>query len=150
MRNRTLGRQVAANLLYQLDLREVQDLDPRELDRLLEELCESQEARAFARELVLGTWEHRRIIDERIEQVCHNWKLDRMAAVDRNVIRLAAYEILFRDDIPVLVSINEAIELAKNYSTRRSGPFVNGVLDSLRKRFAPHKACSPRNPISSG
>ena len=66
-----------------------------------------------------------------------NWQLKRMAAIDRNILRLATYELLFRADIPPLVTINEAIDIAKKYSTKNSGPFVNGILDNIRIRCAP-------------
>jgi transcription antitermination factor NusB len=121
--------------MYQLDLRGDEVL--AEVDAFLEENSGDPEVIAFARELLAGTWEHRSEIDEKIEQVARNWQLKRMAAVDRNILRLASYEILFRDDIPPLVAINEAIEIAKKFSTRNSGPFVNGILDNIRLRAAP-------------
>ena len=72
-------------------------------------------------------------IDERIRRYCENYEFRRISAVDRNVLRLAIYEMLYRDDIPPVVSINEAIELAKAYSGADSGRFVNGILDRIRK-----------------
>lgn len=89
--------------------------------------------RMFADPLIHGTLEHRDEVDQRIKKHTHNWDLGRMAAVDRNILRLAAYEMLHREDIPPVVSINEAVELAKKYSTEDSGRFVNGILDGLRK-----------------
>lgn len=141
MRKRTRARELAVKVLYQVDLGGLKTLGEPELDKLLKESSKSDEISAFARELVKGFWEHRQNIDDRIEEVSHNWKLDRMAVIDRNIIRLAAYELMFRDDVPALVSINEAIEIAKKFSTRKSGSFVNGVLDSLRKKYAQHKPC---------
>jgi transcription antitermination factor NusB len=141
MRKRTRARELAVKVLYQVDLGGLKTLGEPELDKLLKESSKSDEISVFARELIKGFWENRQAIDDRIEQVSHNWKLDRMAVIDRNIIRLAAYELMFRDDVPALVSINEAIEIAKKFSTRKSGSFVNGVLDSLRKKYALHKPC---------
>lgn len=138
MRKRTLARELALQLLYQLDLRGPEVLD--EVEEFLARHTSDPEILAFARDLVFGCWERRPLLDRRIEEVAKNWQISRMAAIDRNVLRLAAYELLFRDDIPPLVTINEAIELAKKYSTKNSGPFVNGILDNLRLKAAPpHK-----------
>jgi transcription antitermination protein NusB len=89
--------------------------------------------REFAEPLIAGMVEHLDEIDERIRKYCENYNLDRISAVDRNVLRLAIYEMLFRDDIPPVVSINEAIELAKTFGGAESGKFVNGILDRVRK-----------------
>ncbi len=135
MRKRTLARELALQLMYQLDLRGNEVLD--EVDEHLRQSSGDAEVMDFARELVLGGWERRPQIDERIEEVAKNWQLNRMAAIDRNILRLATYELLFREDIPPLVTINEAIEIAKKYSTKNSGPFVNGILDNIRLKCAP-------------
>jgi transcription antitermination factor NusB len=135
MRKRTQARELALQTLYQLDLRGTEVLD--EVDALLNQGSADPEVLAFARELLFGCWEHRALIDEKIEEVARNWQLKRMAAVDRNVLRLATFELLFREDIPPLVTINEAIEIAKKFSTKNSGPFVNGILDNIRIRCAP-------------
>jgi N utilization substance protein B len=86
----------------------------------------------FADPLIRGTLEHRQAIDERITQCAKNWELHRMAVVDRNVLRLAIFEMLYREDIPPVVSINEAVDIAKKFSTQESGRFVNGILDKIR------------------
>ena len=136
MRKRTQARELALQLLYQIDLRGEEILP--DLDRGLEEPSWADaEVRAFARELIDGYRKRAAEIDRTIEEVARNWQLKRMAAIDRNILRLATYELLHRDDIPPLVTINEAIELAKKYSTRNSGPFVNGILDNIRLRAAP-------------
>ena len=88
--------------------------------------------RMFADKLICGVLEHRAEIDGRIQQYARNWDLHRMAVVDRNVLRLAIYEMLHRDDIPPVVSINEAVDIAKKFSTQDSGKFVNGILDRLK------------------
>jgi len=94
----------------------------------------SEEAavRLFADPLIRGTLEHRATLDERIQKQVKNWALNRIAVVDRNVLRLALYEMLHRDDIPPVVSINEAVDIAKKFSTAESGRFVNGILDKIK------------------
>lgn len=89
----------------------------------------------FAEPLIRGVIEQREQIDAEIQKHAKNWSLARMAAVDRNVLRLAAYEMLFREDIPPIVSINEAVDIAKRFSTHDSGKFVNGLLDQIRKEL---------------
>lgn len=89
----------------------------------------------FAEPLIRGVIEHREKLDAEIQKHARNWSLQRMAAVDRNVLRLATYEMLFRDDIPPIVSINEAVDIAKKFSTHDSGKFVNGILDQVRKEL---------------
>jgi transcription antitermination factor NusB len=145
MRKRTRARELAVKVLYQADVAGLNTIPESELDKLLADGSKNDEVAGFARDLVRGYCEKRADIDRRIEEVSHNWKLDRMAVIDRNIIRLAAYELMFREDVPALVSINEAIEIAKKFSTRKSGSFVNGVLDSLRKKYALHKPCAARS-----
>ena len=89
--------------------------------------------REFAQPLIEGMIAHLPEIDERIKRYCENYNLNRISPVDRNVLRLAIYEMLYRDDIPPVVSINEAIELAKTFGGAESGGFVNGILDRVRK-----------------
>ena len=91
--------------------------------------------REFALHLVRGTAEHQEEIDRVIRAVAQNWEIARMAVIDRNVLRMATYELLHCADIPPKVSINEAIELGKRYSTQNSGGFINGVLDKIKDRF---------------
>lgn len=88
--------------------------------------------RAFADPLIRGTLEHRDECDEVIKKHAKNWDLHRIATVDRNVMRLAIYEMLHREDIPPVVSINEAVDIAKKFSTHDSGKFVNGILDKVK------------------
>lgn len=78
-------------------------------------------------------------IDSTIKAHAENWRLDRMSVVDRNIIRIAVYEMLFCEDIPTTVSINEALEIAKKFSTDDAGPFINGILDAVRKAQVPKK-----------
>jgi transcription antitermination protein NusB len=91
--------------------------------------------RLFADPLIKGTLTYRTAIDEVIQRHAQNWDLPRMAAVDRNILRLAIYEMLHREDIPPVVSINEAVDIAKKFSTDNSGKFVNGLLDKVRSEL---------------
>ena len=88
--------------------------------------------RVFAEPLIRGVLEHRDELDTTIKKYALNWDLHRMAAVDRNILRLALYEMKHRDDIPPVVSINEAVDIAKKFSTQDSGKFVNGILDKVK------------------
>jgi N utilization substance protein B len=96
---------------------------------------EEAEMRLFADPLIRGTLEHRDAIDEHIKKHAKNWDFHRIAAVDRNIMRLAIYEMLHREDIPPIVSINEAVDIAKKFSTQDSGKFVNGILDKVRSEL---------------
>ncbi|HVR83338.1 MAG TPA: transcription antitermination factor NusB [Planctomycetota bacterium] len=135
MRKRTQARELALQILYQLDLRGDEILD--EVSAMLAPGTGDPEMTDFAREIVFGFRDKKAIIDRQIEEVAKNWQLKRMAAIDRNILRLATYELLYREDIPPLVTINEAIDIAKKFSTKNSGPFVNGILDNIRLRAAP-------------
>ena len=132
MRKRTLGRELALQLAYQIDLRGDDVMEDIEAQLTNGEF--GDEVTAFARTLIEGYRSRADEIDARIEEVAKNWQLRRMAVIDRNILRLATYELLYRDDIPPLVAINEAIETAKKFSGRNSGPFVNGILDNIRLR----------------
>jgi transcription antitermination protein NusB len=94
--------------------------------------AEEAAVRLFAEPLIRGALDHRDEADALIKKHAQNWDLHRMAAVDRNVLRLAIYEMLYRDDIPPVVSINEAVDIAKKFSTQDSGKFVNGILDKVK------------------
>ena len=129
---RRQAREYALQILFQIDFTEKM-VGRRELDEFWSDKKENKEIRKFAEELVKGTLEKLEDIDELIEKLAENWILGRMAAVDRNILRFAAFEILYRKDIPSAVTINEALEIAKKYSSSESAPFLNGVLDRLAK-----------------
>jgi len=127
---RTKARERAVQALYQLDVAAA------DLDEALVRFWRSfepveREVRELAEELVRGVASRRGEIDDAIEAASANWRLDRMARVDRNVLRLAVHELLHRPEVPVKVVINEAIELAKKYGSESSGAFVNGLLDRI-------------------
>jgi len=135
VRKRTRARELALQMLYQLDVRG-DDAIARLDDFLAREAPGEDDVHTFARLLVDGTIERRDEIDEIVSEAAQNWHLRRMALVDRNILRMAVYEMLFVDDIPAKVSINEAIEMGKRYSTQQSGSFINGILDRIRREKA--------------
>ncbi|QRO01093.1 transcription antitermination factor NusB [Archangium violaceum] len=129
---RRTARERALQALYQLEM------TPGSVHEALEaawaateEARKEPEAVKFARELVEGVMAHRAEIDRLIEQHSHNWRLDRMSRIDRNVLRLGVFELKYRPDIPKKVSLNEAVELGKNFGTEESSAFVNGLLDRV-------------------
>jgi transcription antitermination factor NusB len=143
MRRRTRARELALQFLYQLDVR---GPDIRaDLEEFLKESGASRMARRFATEIVNGVLAHRDELDAIIVKVAQNWTLSRMPPVDRNILRLASYELLHCEDIPVGVAMNEAIELGKRYSTANSGSFINGILDHV-KEGRPFEGDAPRAP----
>ncbi len=105
---------------------------PEKMDEFWEFCPAKSGVRDFAQPLIDGMMEHLPQIDERIGRYCENYDFRRIAAVDRNVLRLAIFEMLYREDIPPVVSINEAIELAKTFGGPDSGRFVNGILDRVK------------------
>jgi len=155
MGQRREARERAVQFLFQHDLN-----PPANMDEALDHFWESQRApaiaeekgpatwgqktelppitaeetatRLFADKLIRGVIEHRDGVDAKIKEHAANWDLHRMAVVDRNILRLAIYEMLYRDDIPPVVSINEAVDIAKRFSTEDSGKFVNGILDKIK------------------
>jgi transcription antitermination factor NusB len=133
MRKRTRAREFALQILYQLDI--TNDKLEDVLDNFWQEQEEERVDSAikdFTQSIVRGVVENLKLIDERISQHATNWQLKRMAVVERNILRLASFELLFRSDIPPKVSINEAVDLAKRFSGEEAGKFVNGILDKIK------------------
>jgi len=137
VKKRTRARELALQFLYQLDLRGG-DLLEEAADYVRGEERDAETAR-FALRLVEGTHEHRTELDGVIQRVAQNWNISRMAVIDRNVLRLATFELLHSKDVPPKVAINEAIELGKRYSTQNSGAFINGILDRIMNQLGPDK-----------
>lgn len=133
MRNRTIARELALQALYQIDLRGDDIIN--QIDHFCKTSTDKQDIYKFAISLINGCRSHIKEIDEKISEVTEHWELRRMAIIDKNILRLGVYELLYRDDIPPKVSINEAIELAKKFSTKNSGTFVNGILDKIYTQF---------------
>jgi len=136
---RRRSRRAALQALYSSDVRERATSSPDSplaaLDALAEHFELAPGARSFAEELVKGVAAERATLDARLTRVARNWRLERMAHVDRNVLRLAAWEILF-GGTPAAVAIDEAVELAREFGDDASPRFVNGVLDALLKEPA--------------
>lgn len=131
MGNRRKGREAALQLLFLNDLSGV--YNDRVVANFWEENPTDSETREFAMRLLTGALENVSVIDETVSRLSAHWKLNRMAAVDRNVLRLAVYELCHCPDIPTKVSLNEAIEIAKKFGSEESGAFVNGILDQVAK-----------------
>jgi len=131
MRKRTRARELALQILYQVDLRGAEILD--DIDGIMERSGKAPDVTDFARDLVVGTAGMSDEADELIASVAEHWDVRRMAAVDRNILRMAVFEMRERTDIPSKVTLNEAIELGKKYSTAQSGAFINGILDRARR-----------------
>ena len=123
---RSTARERAVHFLYEAESREI------EVDKILAAQVLSVDDLVVS--LAKGTESRRKETDELISEFSHTWTIQRMPAIDRNVLRLAIYELLERHDVPVAVVINEAVELAKRFSTEESGRYVNGVLSAISKR----------------
>ena len=139
MGTRRKARECALQLLYQLDM---SDREPqRVFENFWRQLDEPVEAGAheFSEKLVDGVWGRREEIDEMIASYSTNWKVSRMATVDKNILRLAIYDLLYCPDIPVKVTLNEAVEIAKRFGTAESSAFVNGILDNVARDRAQEK-----------
>lgn len=132
MKERRKAREIALAFLYQWEVRGDEVL--AEMEDVLLRDRRGPECSEYARALVRGTIEHRERIDGLLAEAAEHWRIERMAAVDRNLLRIAVFEMdQRREDVPPKVAINEAIELAKRFSTENSGAFVNGVLDRVRR-----------------
>ena len=129
MGSRRRAREAALQVLYQIDLT-AEDAEPA-LELYFQYLTAGDDAREFAGELVRGCTANRDAIDAKIREVSRHWRLERMARVDRNILRLATFELLFLADVPRKVTLNEAVELAKRFGDEDSPAFVNGVLDRI-------------------
>lgn len=146
---RRLARELVVQCLYQMEMNEVESADA--VDMLLEEASEENESehevrneeelKKYVLSQVNSIWETKPAIDDMLEHYLKNWQMSRLSRVDRQVLRLATWEMVFDSDVPAKVAVNEAIELAKHFGTDDSGKFVNGVLgkmiqdvDALRER----------------
>ena len=127
---RHLARETALQMLFQVDLGQ-NEADMTELT--VEEAGLAPAYSDFSRQLFREAWQHKEELDNLVSDYCCQWELDRLANVDRNILRLAAYELRYQQETPAQVVINEAIELAKSFSTAESGAFINGILDNIRK-----------------
>lgn len=131
---RRKAREYALQMLFQWDITH-DTIDQVAATFFQNQPDESTATVDFARQLVIGTVDHVEQIDEIIRQHAEHWRLDRMATVDRNLLRLAIYEFLYGKETPKTVVINEAIEIARRFSAQESPQFINGVLDSIKKEL---------------
>lgn len=127
--SRKLARETAMKLIYQMEIQ--RDISKEAIERAIEEYPDEPKDHEYIRDVLYKYLQHQQDVDEVIGRHAKDWKIDRIAKVDLSIIRLAVVEILYREDIPHSVSINEAVEMAKNYSTDESGSFVNGVLGNI-------------------
>lgn len=136
---RRLAREIIVQSLYQMEMNEVESGEAVEM--LLEEASTDNEAehvitdeiqlKHYVVEHVNGIWEHKVAIDDILEHYLKGWQMSRLSRVDRQILRLAAFEMIFANDVPAKVAVNEAIDLAKHFGTEDSGKFVNGVLGKM-------------------
>ena len=134
MGTRRKSRELALQALYQGEQAGQHGL------LVFEEFCAhfqvNKKSIPYAKKILDGVQEKADAINQLISKYAENWRLERMSVIDRNILRLAVYEVYFQDDVPISVAINEAVEIAKRYSTDDSGPFINGILDSMAKEEA--------------
>jgi N utilization substance protein B len=138
MTRRTRGREVALQLLYQREHNA--KTDRAALEQFVRDRLREEPIRTFCVFLYDGVVAHLADIDAKISAAAENWRLSRMPTVDRNILRLGAFELLFMQDTPAAVAFDEAIELARRYGTADSSSFVNGVLDRLRREASPKES----------
>ena len=131
MGTRRQARELAMQALFYMDIRK--DASEETLEYFCGCFCPSKKSRSFFRKLVTGVLGSKGQIDALVERFSQNWDISRMSCVDRNVMRIAVYEMLYCDDIPPKVSINEAVDIGKKFGTQESGAFINGIIDSIRE-----------------
>lgn len=141
MSRRSRGREVALQLLYQRE--QNPKIDRADLEAFARERLKEDAIRKFCLFLFDGVVTNQSAIDEKIAAAAENWRIARMPTVDRNILRLGAFELLFMQDTPAAVAFDEAIELARRYGAADSSAFVNGVLDRLRREANPEKPTEP-------
>jgi N utilization substance protein B len=149
MHKRRKAREIALQVLYGLDTQggELSDaiaLFWANFDNTFEEM--SEDVKKFSDEIIEGAWKNRGEIDKLISGNSENWTIGRMSRVDKSILRMAVYELLFRPDIPPKVTLNEAIDLGKIYGSENSGSFINGILDALYEKLN----CKNKDPGATG
>jgi len=127
---RRKARELALQCLYQIDQRDNREID---IDQMSGHFDVMKKAVPYAQELVSGILQHWDELDAVIEKHAKNWRLSRMAVIDRNLLRLAAFELMHKQDTSAPIIINEVLEIAKRFSTDEAAPFINGILDPLAK-----------------
>jgi len=133
MGKRRKARESTLQILFQLEFNSNQP--ETTIKQYWESRRTSEEIKEYSHWLVNGIMSHQREIDSVIQSVSEHWRLSRMAVIDRNILRLAVFELLFEEDMAAAIIINEAIEIAKKYSSEEAATFVNGILDAIRKKL---------------
>ena len=144
MGKRRKSREFALQVLYQLNISKQDALTA--LTQFREHFISDGEVDAFQKRLVLGVLEHYSELDRLIERYSENWRLDRINLVERNILRMAIFELLFCEEIPPKVTINEAIDLGKRYGSEDSGSFINGILDRIQHEVV-KKPIDPKSSV---
>jgi transcription antitermination protein NusB len=148
MHQRRKAREVALQVLYALD---VLGIDAKEgMELFWSNFDAPDEARPFASVLIEGAWENSKQIDEMISTCSENWTISRMSIVDKNILRMAVYELLHFPDIPPKVTLNEAIDLGKTYGSENSGSFINGILDAIYIKLHMNNESKSNIPVDHG
>ncbi len=137
MGTRRKSREIAIQILYQLEINET-DIDDA-VSTYWDAYDPSPDLKEFSSHILKGVFRHRKEIDSLISKTSNHWSLRRMPPVDRSILRAAIFEILYCPDIPIKVSIDEAIELAKKYGTEKSSAFINGILDKIAHQYPDKK-----------
>jgi N utilization substance protein B len=136
---RRKSRELTLQFFYGRDLQErpsVDDTLAQEVEKFYTCFKSDQKAQLYAEKLIHGIYSHQKDIDRALADCSHHWRVERMALVDRNILRIAAYEVLYSKDVPATVAINEALEIAKRYAEPESISFINGILDNLQGKNA--------------
>lgn len=133
MGKRRIARESTLQILFQLEFNHY--LPEKTIKQYWKNKKASEEVKEYSNWLVNGIISHQKKIDNIIQSVSEHWRLSRMAVIDRNILRMAVFELLFEEDIAAAIIINEAIEIAKKYSSVEAATFVNGILDAIRKRL---------------
>jgi transcription antitermination protein NusB len=151
MGKRREGREAALQLLFHWDLNSQEPLESKMIEAFWKLRPAPQSLRAYAIALVHGVIANQTAIDEKISSYTANYELKRISAVDRNILRVAIYEMLFEPDVPPVVAINEAIDVAKKFGTEDSGRFVNGLLDRVKLDLSrPLRTAKQQGVIKNG
>ena len=137
MGKRTQSREIALQVLYQIDISE--GTTEEMFNIFWDHFTPPDDLKEFSQKIVSGVCQHEEEIDVIIEHYSEHWRLKRMTIVDRNILRLAIFELMFCDDIPPKVVLNEAVELGKKFGSDKSGSFINGVLDNVAHRITRFK-----------
>jgi len=123
------------------------EFSPDNPSEVFDLICENFDARKsirdFSKKLVLGVWENKEILDKAIGEASKNWRIERMARLDRSILRLATFEIMFVQDIPAKVSLDEAVEIGKKFGSEDSGRYINGVLDKIYNTMLQNETREP-------